>query len=241
MRELGLMTVALGAVLGTGCISSPAWEYGSTAKAKELDVAACGAGSIIEDGEDFDSKDFGHKGNVLEGRGGNWFSFVDANGSTITPAGWPFKMGAPGRNGSRGAPRMSGTMASTGDAVYAGMGIWLTDPTGPYDASKYTGVTFWAKGPGRVRFEIPDVHTGPEGGICKDCYNDFGIVLALEPDWRKYTIRFEWLEQRSGWGEPYPALQVDQILKLEWEFNGAGRPYDIVIDDIAFVCEGCTP
>jgi hypothetical protein len=141
----------------------------------------------------------------------------------------------------KGAAHMSGQMASIGDAVYAGMGVWLTDPTGPYDASRYSGVTFWAKGPGRVRFEIPDVHTGPEGGICKDCYNDFGIVLALESEWRKYTIRFEWLEQRSGWGEPYPALQTDQILKLEWEFNGKGRAYDIWVDDIAFVCEGSTP
>jgi endoglucanase len=241
MRELGRVLVAVGAASASGCISSPAWEYGSTAKAKALDVPACGESAVIEDGEDFDSKDFGHKGNVVDGRGGNWFTFVDPNGSTVTPSGWPFKMGTVGRNGSRGAPRMSGKMASAGDAVYAGMGVWLTDPTGPYDASKYTGVTFWAKGPGRVRFEIPDVHTGPEGGICKDCYNDFGIVLALEPDWRKYTIRFEWLQQRSGWGEPYPALQTDQILKLEWEFNGAGRAYDITIDDIAFVCEGSAP
>jgi hypothetical protein len=236
MRVLTALVGFACAVTGTGCISSPAWEYGSTAKAKELDLPACSSASIIEDAEDGD-----HKGNVLEGRGGNWFSFVDPSGSTITPTGWPFKMGAPGRNGSKGAAHMSGKMAPTGDAVYAGMGVWLTDPTGLYDASRYSGVTFWAKGPGRVRFEIPDVHTGPEGGICKDCYNDFGIVLALESDWRKYTIRFEWLAQRSGWGEPYPALQTDRILKLEWEFNGKGRDYDIWIDDIAFVCEGSTP
>jgi hypothetical protein len=232
-RLSSLLPSVVVAASATGCITAPAWEYGSTAKAKELDVPPCSDVAIIEDGEDLD-----HRGNVQDGRGGNWFTFVDPAGSTITPRGWPFKMGAPGRNGSRGAPHISGRMASAGESIYAGMGLWLTDPTGPYDASMYSGVTFWAKGPGRVRFEIPDVHTGPEGGICKDCYNDFGIVLALEPEWRKYTIRFEWMQQRSGWGEPYPAIQTDQLLKLEWEFNGAGRDFDIWVDDIAFVCEG---
>jgi hypothetical protein len=234
-RTLLVPCVSAIASLATGCITAPAWEYGSTAKAKELDVPACGEAAIIEDGEDLDPR-----GRVSEGRGGYWFTFVDPAGSEIQPTGWPFKMGSPGRNGSKGAPHISGRMASSGEAVYAGMGLWLTDPNGPYDASKYTGVTFWAKGPGRVRFEIPDVHTGPEGGICKACYNDFGIVLALESDWKKYTIRFEWLQQRSGWGEPYPAIQTDQLLKMEWEFNGAGRDFDIWVDDIAFICEGGT-
>lgn len=220
--------VALAA--GTGCITSPAWEHGSTKKMKELDLPPCGAAGIIEDGEDGDNR-------ILErdGRGGYWFTFVDSEGTKIEPAG-QFSMGAPGRD-SKHAARMRGKMTSTGKSIYAGMGFQLADPAGAYDASPYTGVTFWAKGPGRVRFEMPDVNTAPGGGRCRDCYNDVGIVIALEPEWRKYTIPFEWLAQRPGWGDPAPELTVEQVYAMEWEFNGAGREFDISIDDIAFVCD----
>ena len=227
-----LLGVSLGALAGTGCITSHPWESGPTLKMKELDVPACGAVGLIEDGEDGDPQ-------ILkrDGRGGYWFSFVDGEGSKIEPAGSPFKMGEPGVGGSKRAARMRGKMASAGQSIYAGMGFQLADPAGPYDASPYSGITFWAKGPGRVRFEMPDVNTAPGGGRCKDCYNDVGIVIALESEWRKYTIRFEWLAQRPGWGDPAPELTSDQVYAMEWEFNGAGREFDISIDDIAFICE----
>jgi endoglucanase len=223
--------LGIGASLLSGCITSPGWEHGTTPKAKELDVPPCGPLGIIEDGEDGDNR-------VLqrEGRGGYWFSFVDSEGSSIEPPSGPFKMGAPGHDSARGA-RMRGRMASSGKSIYAGIGFSLADPAGPYDASKYTGVTFWAKGPGRVRFEMPDVHTAPAGGICSDCYNDFGVVLALESVWKKYTIRFDWLAQRPNWGDPYPVLEPGQVIAMEWEFGAAGRDFDISIDDIAFICE----
>ena len=226
-----LPSIAMG-VLAAGCITAPGWEYGTTPKAKALDVPACSAGAVIEDGEDGDNR-------VLprEGRGGYWFSFQDSEGSRIDPPSGPFKMGAPGHDSARAA-RMRGHMASTGKSIYAGIGLSLADPRGPYDASKYDGVTFWAKGPGRVRFEIPDAHTAPEGGICKDCYNDFGVVLALESVWHKYTIRFDWLEQRPNWGDPFPGVERSQLIAMEWEFAGAGRDFDISIDDVAFICEG---
>jgi endoglucanase len=221
------------ALATSGCITAPNWEYGTTPEAKALDLPACGDGALIEDGEDGDSRIV-----VREGRGGYWFSFVDSEGSVIDPPSGPFKMGAPGRDGSKHAARMRGRMAESGKSIYGGIGFQLADPSGAYDASKYSGVTFWAKGPGKVRFEMPDVHTAPAGGVCSDCYNDFGVVLALEPEWRKYTLRFAWLQQRPNWGDPFAGLQTDRIYAMEWEFGGAGRDFDISIDDIAFVCEG---
>ena len=83
-------------------------------------------------------------------------------------------------------------------------------------------------------------HPPPAGGVCSDCYNDFGVVLALEPEWRKYTLRFAWLQQRPNWGDPFPGLQADKVYAMEWEFGGGGRDFDISIDEIAFVCEGGT-
>jgi hypothetical protein len=222
--------LVLGALAGTGCITSHAWETGTTLKMKELELPSCGPVGLVDDGEDGDNR-------ILQrdGRGGYWFTFQDSEGSKITPAG-QFKMSEPGHTGKFSA-RMRGHMASAGKSIYAGIGFQLSDPTGAYDASPYAGVSFWAKGPGRVRFEMPDVNTAPGGGRCKDCYNDHGIVIALEPEWRKYTIKFEWLEQRPGWGDPAPAIAKDEVYAMEWEFGGAGRDFDISIDDVEFVCD----
>lgn len=228
--------LGISALAASGCITAPNWEYGATPEAKALNLPPCGADGAIEDGEDGDARVL-----VRGRRGGYWFSFVDSEGSVIDPPSGPFEMGAPGHAGSRHAARMRGHMAESGKSIYAGIGFQFTDPSGPYDASKYTGVSFWAKGPGRVRLEIPDVHTAPAGGICSDCYNDFGVVLALEPEWHEYTLRFEELSQRPNWGDPFPGLQADQVYGMEWEFGAAGRDFDISIDDVAFVCEGGKP
>lgn len=235
MRAVGLGLALVALVSGTGCITAPGYEYGTTPKAKALDLPPCGENAAIEDGEDGDGRVL-----VRDGRGGYWFTFVDSEGSRIDPPSGPFKMGEPGHAGSKHAARMRGHMAESGKSIYAGMGFSFADPRGLYDASKYTGVTFWAKGPGRVRVEVPDVHTSPEGGVCKDCYNDFGVVIVLENDWHKYTIPFDWLQQRPNWGDPFPKIEPKQLIAMEFEFGAAGRDFDISIDDIAFVC-GATP
>jgi hypothetical protein len=228
-RPAILRAIPIWALLG-GCIASPPWETGATPKAKALDYPVCSDTAVIEDAEDGDNRTI-----VQDGRGGYWFTFTDSNGSRIEPQG-SFTMSSPGRAGSKGAARMHGKIGTIGEYFYAGMGVSIADPRGPYDASDFSGVSFWAKGPGRIRFEMPDGNTAPEGGVCKDCYNDFGIYLSLEADWQRYTIPFEWLSQRSGWGEPHPELDQKRVIAMEWEFNGAGRDFDIWIDDIAFVC-----
>src|SRR5215471_4243107 len=95
-------------VLMTGCITAHGWEYGTTPKAKELDLPPCGANALIDDGEDGDGRVA-----LLEGRGGYWFTFQDSEGSTIDPPAGPFKMGGPGHNSAHAA-RMRGHMASSG-------------------------------------------------------------------------------------------------------------------------------
>src|SRR5262245_24675889 len=61
---------AFGMAAGTGCITSHAWEHGTTKQMKELDVPPCGAVGMIDDAEDGDPQ-------VLkrDGRAGYWFTF----------------------------------------------------------------------------------------------------------------------------------------------------------------------
>jgi endoglucanase len=221
----------------SGCLTTPASETGFTMRARQEQPGACSGDALIEDMDDGDTRVL-----VREGRGGYWYTSVDTEGSVIDQAG-AFKMGAPGRSGSGHAAHMSGRMAPSGWSVYASMGFGLAHPNGPYDASRYAGVTFWAKGPAHVRFKIPDAFTAPGAGNCKDCYNDFGIELAFTSKWERYTIPFSWLAQQPGWGDPRPEIAANAIYGLQWQFGTRDRAFDIWVDDIAFFCgdEGSAP
>jgi endoglucanase len=139
---------------------------------------------------------------------------------------------------------MSGELAPGAPGVYpyAGLGFGVSEQ-GTYDASRYQGVTFWAKGPGKLRFEIPDGSTSPKGGWCSDCYNDFGIEIGLTEQWAQYTVLFEWLLQKPNWGDRRPQITRAELVAFEWEFSSQGRAFDIWLDDVEFVCgvEGENP
>jgi endoglucanase len=237
MRCTPIFLTSVCCLLAASCLTTPASETGWTKRVRDLSPGACQSDSKIEDAEDGDNQSL-----KSEGRGGYWYTSVDKEGSTIEPGG-DFKMDAPGHAGSKHAAHMRGQMAAAGWSVYASMGFAFTNPNGAYDASKYAGVTFWAKGPAHVRFKIPDLYTAPGGGYCKDCYNDFGIELALTSEWQRYTIPFAWLSQQPGWGDPRPEVASNAIYALQWQVGSRGRSYDVWVDDISFFCgnEGTEP
>jgi endoglucanase len=230
MRASLISASALLGLFVSSCLTTPASETGWSKRARTLVPTDCGSDALIDDGEDGDNRVL-----VRDGRGGYWFTSLDAEGSTIEPGG-NFKMSPPGRNGSKYAARMRGRAAASGWSVYALMAFNIADPTGPYDASKYAGISFWAKGPGHIRLKVPDAYTAPGGGKCKDCYNDFGIELALTPQWERYTIPFAWLTQQPGWGDPRPEVAVKELYGVQWQFGTRGRDFDVSVDDIAFFC-----
>jgi hypothetical protein len=177
------------------------------------------------------------------GRGGYWYSYVDSAGSTITPpAGAPFIMSPVSEPNVAGfAARFLGNM-STAQIIYAGIGFTLTQPKGAYDASRYTGVSFWAKASvgstKNVRFKIPDVSTDPDGKVCTGCYNDFGTDLVLTESWNQYVIRFSDLTQLSGWGAPHvPRITQAALYAMQWQISSPGTGYDIALRNLSFT--GC--
>jgi len=135
-----------------------------------------------------------------------------------------------------------GGQIANANLVYAALGMNLTDPKGPYDASKYKGISFFAKkgagSTGKVRVKIPDKNTDPDGGVCGACANDFGFALTLSEEWQKYIVPFSALRQESGWGNPRPrSVASEAIYAIQFQVNDKGRPFDIWIDDLAFT--GC--
>ncbi len=224
-----LIPLGFGLWLG-GCITTPASQTGWSAKTRETAPVPCGDQGLIEDLEDGDTRSL-----EREGRGGYWYSMVDQHGSKMSPQ--QFMPDAPGRAGSKHAAHMSGQLAPSAPQVYpyAGLGFRLAEH-GSYDASRYEGISFWAKGPGKIRFEVPDAYTSPSGGWCTECYNDFGIEIGLTDEWARYTVLFDWMLQKPNWGDRKPQIATDELVGLEWEFSSQDKAFDIWIDDVAFVC-----
>jgi endoglucanase len=180
---------------------------------------------------------------VQDGRKGYWYTFVDKVGTTISPpAGHKFIQSPGGANGAAFAAHMLGKVSSSGDPQYAGMGFSFTNPKGPYDASKFTGVAFYAKvGPGSqkaVRLKVPDVNTDPDGKVCTECFNDFGADLDLTEEWKKYVIPFAQMSQMEGWGSPQKDhIDKSTVFGMQWQVNKPGASYDIWVSNVQFT--GC--
>jgi hypothetical protein len=215
----------------SGCINSvPA---GDDASGGPEDARSCPLGSI-DDLEDGNQQITTH-----DGRAGYWYTFADAEGTTIAPDG-EFESTSPGAASSKQAARIAGHTAD-GKNVWAGMGFTFANPKQPYDASKYRGISLRARrgktGTPIVVVRVPDAQTDPEGGECKDCWNDFGAKLTLTEDWKKYVLPFDELQQEPGWGEQKSEISTAKLLGLKLQVKARNLEYDIWVDDIRFV--GC--
>jgi hypothetical protein len=202
------------------------------------DVRACGPDGSIDDGEDGDNRTL-----TRGGRGGYWYTFRDKLGTTVTPAteeeGGRFAMSAAGPD-TRYAARFHGKVG-TGSPLFAGMGLNLIDPKGPYDASRYGGIAFRARRAegsiGKVRLKVPDVNTDPQGRACAECFNDFGADLNLTTEWQTFVFPWPALKQMPGWGVPRkPQIAADQLYGIQFQVNVPGGDYDIFVDDLRFIC-----
>lgn len=234
MSLIKQVSVLLAASLATGgCIPKDAPGAASGGGAS---LGPCPATAMIEDGEDDNNQVI-----VQEGRSGYVYTFGDKAGSTIAPGDGAFTMAAGGANGSKHSMHVNGKIGSA-EIVFAGLGVNFIDPKGPYDASKFGGISFFAKvGPGstnKVRLKIPDVNTDPDGKVCTACFNDFGADLTFSGEWQKYTVPFSDAKQLSGWGAPNPSsIEKSKIYGVQFQVNDPGAAFDVWIDDIAFA--GC--
>jgi hypothetical protein len=202
--------------------------------------SAPGNESVIDNMEDGD-------GSILtdSGRKGAWYTYNDetATGTQTPEVGLPFEMAPlnPPRDGSNFA---ANTKGSGFDTWGSGFGFDLNNAgagaaKGAYDASKYSGISFWAKvgsgSVGAIRVNLGDKNTTPEGGICEaaKCSDDFGKDITVGNDWKQYSIKFSEMGQ-VGWSMVLlPAIEKSAIYSVHFQ-TGKGSTFDIWIDDVAF-------
>jgi len=231
----------------TGCVipekSGPSATPGSAASigggGASSAFADCGPDGVIDDGEDGNNQNLPNAG-----RGGYWYTFKDKGTTTVEPQageeGGTFAM-SEGGHGSQFAARYHGKIG-TGAPLFGGMGMNFVDPKAPYDASKYAGISFWAKkganSTGKVRLKVPDLNTDPEGGACTECFNDFGGDLNLTEDWKQYIFPWKAMKQMPGWGSPRkPHITPSKIYGIQFQVNVPSANYDIYVDDLKFICK----
>jgi len=114
----------------------------------------------------------------------------------------------------------------------------------PYNASAYSGLSFWAKinagtnPPIRVAF--PDADTDPRGAVCQTsttdqnlmCWSHFGYRLSLTTTWTKYTIPFTLLTQ-DAWGYQAAAFNPATLFSIAFQIP-ENDTFGIWVDSIAF-------
>jgi endoglucanase len=228
--ECTLLLLAVVGLLGSRCNKSG--RHQSESNQAELALKACPEGGL-DDAEDNDNQII-----TQAGRDGYWFTYADKLGTTVQPE-RDFKMSRGGPPGSNFAAHMHGRVAAQkrGKPQYAGLGFSLTNPRSAFDLSHAQGISFWAKGPGRVRVKFPDVNTAPEGGHCSQCYNDFGKDIELTPNWARYVVLFNQVGQEANWGDRAQELSTNAIFAVEWQWSTPGSEFDIWVDNVELV--GC--
>lgn len=239
LTRSALTALGISAVVLTGCKVNPA----DPSLANSAAGAACTTPeAAICDGDDNDNQTI-----VIGGRGGYWYTFSDMEGTEVWPTqgakGGTFEMSPGGAENTPYAARFKGKVAATEGNTQAGMGMNFLDPEGAYDASAYGGISFWAKaGAGSVtamRVKISDANTAPDGGVCSECYNDFGMDLQLTNEWKHYILRWGDLTQLPGWGKPRKfSIDASQLYAIQFQVNEKGGNFDIWVDQIRFT--GCT-
>ena len=125
----------------------------------------------------------------------------------------------------------------------------------PFDASQYSGASFYimtvgddAGTPPTVHFSIPDTQTADpaawpaaacnvDGGICDD---DFGLDATPQANnvWTPVLAPFAQLSQQH-FGTAFGMILSNQLIGMKWQVNGNGSdasivPFEFCISDIYF-------
>ncbi|HEY4159990.1 MAG TPA: hypothetical protein VGM29_17885 [Polyangiaceae bacterium] len=200
----------------------------------------------------------------LSGRVGYWYAYNDMTGTQWPPAdpsgAIPFlvcpssavdcKLG-PGHTAAPAADFWAETHGSGFTTWGAGIGFDLNDDgqKHPYDASAYSGISFWGKAeaatPVRAQIQIPAVSTVVNGGTCVPpadpsasgkCDNQYGINATFTTVWTQFMMPFATITQEDWGGEqftPIGGFTKNAITDVQW-IVPQGVVFDFAVDDITF-------
>ena len=152
-----------------------------------------------------------------------------------------FLGGVPGgAHGSAKAAHMTASGFTVWGAAFAANISHLKDEIRcPFNASRFSGYRFFARGSGRVWvvLQVPEVIDEEYGGTCRStagdvCYDAHGIWLTLTPDWQPYSFKWSDFKQRS-FGKQAP-FNPATIMSLQFALEKEQQPADLWLDDVSW-------
>jgi hypothetical protein len=174
-----------------------------------------------------------------DGRSGGWFTVHDDSNGKVTPA------SAVPLQPVRGTSHFAASMSGAGFTDWgAQLGVSLKSPADGYDASKYCGLRFLAKGTGAGwTLFVSDRASVPEGGVCVEgsfdaeqgCYHYVGKRLSVSSEWQEVKLRFDELRFLD---DPDSARRLDPsaLYDIVFNFNSAeGSAFQLLVDDLSFI------
>lgn len=183
-----------------------------------------GPASLIDDLEDGDTQIL-----AQDGRQGTWFAYDDGSQGTRSD----LRVEPGGAEGTASAICIDGSGFTTWGG---GIALNLNAPATPralYDASAYTGISFWARGSATpFRAMVVDEFTDPAEGLCSGCYDHFQKPFTPSQEWQKFTFSWQQLKQQ-GFGDTQPNVCAADVFALQFQWP-TNTSFELCLDDVAF-------
>lgn len=170
----------------------------------------------------------------IGGRVGNWYAYGDGSG-TDTEEVVSIQRGPDSKHGLHTTGKDFSSWGSGVGVDFNNAGSGQEDKA-PYDASAYTGVTFWARAETALMVSVvlPDGDTDAAGDVCTVCDHHWFKPIQVTTDWQRFTVDFSSLSLEPG-GDPEPtSFDASRVVSLQFRLS-SGQSYEMWLDDVAFV------
>jgi hypothetical protein len=171
------------------------------------------------------------------GREAYWFTIHDESAGTIEPP-KDFVASPNGYLGTASAHVAASGFTTWGAALVSNISYKQAIRC-PYNASRYKGLSFVARGSGRVRVQVvmPGVTDKEYGGTCDPdkgqvCYDNHGTEIDLTPTFKSYELPWSSFQQR-GYGTQVP-FDPGTISSLQFAMEQLNLPVDLWVDNFEF-------
>ena len=106
----------------------------------------------------------------------------------------------------------------------------------PFNAEAFEGLSFVARGSGRIRVNlgIPETTPGEQEGRCqRGCWDSHGAFVFLTEEWAQHRLPWSAFAQQ-GWGTA-SRLNVKELLAVNFSVLRGDQPAELWLDDVAFL------
>lgn len=103
----------------------------------------------------------------------------------------------------------------------------------PFNAEAFDGLSFMARGSGRIRVNLGTPETTPidqEGRCQRGCWDSHGSFVFLTEEWKLHQLPWSSFAQQ-GWGTA-SRLNVKELLAVNFAVLRADQPADVWLDDV---------